>query len=374
MHVGAGDVIELAVDDAGNPERYRIDRVEQGAMQLLEAVRIESEVYVLSDIGEDTPGVSPFVPPVPVLPVFLDLPLMTGDEVPHAPHIAVTAKPWPGTVALYNSDSDSNYRLDQIIGHRAVVGVSETPLFAASSSLLDKGPDLQIRLTAGQLEGVDEAALLSGRNLAAIGDGSAGNWELFQFQRAELLEPNTYLLRNRLRGQLGSDGIMPAQWPSGSTFVLIDPALTQIALKTAARNLARHYRIGPARRGYDDPSYEHRIEAFSGIGLRPYAPCHLRVTADGAGGSMWSWIRRTRIDGDEWDLPEVPLGEESEVYVVRVMQGSMILREAVTTTPNWIYTAAEKADDGVSVPYEVHVAQISARFGAGLFARATVSD
>ena len=34
--------------------------------------------------------------------------------------------------------------------------------------------------------------------------------------------------------------------------------------------LARHYRIGVTARGYDDPTVVSRIEAFDGIGLRPY--------------------------------------------------------------------------------------------------------
>ena len=32
-----------------------------------------------------------------------------------------------------------------------------------------------------------------------------------------------------------------------------------------------------------------------------------------------SWIRRTRSGGDNWELPEVPLGEESESYEVDIL-------------------------------------------------------
>ena len=48
-------------------------------------------------------------------------------------------------------------------------------------------------------------SVLGGANLAAIGDGSADRWEVFQFARAELIAPQTYLLRDRLRGQAGSE-------------------------------------------------------------------------------------------------------------------------------------------------------------------------
>ena len=82
-----------------------------------------------------------------------------------------------------------------------------------------------------------------------------------------------------------------------------------------------------------------------------------------------SWIRRTRIGGDRWEVPEVPLGEETESYVVRVMQGTQILREAVTQTPGWIYDLAAQSADGVVGAYEVHVAQVSALYGPGQWAR-----
>ena len=368
MALGAGDVVTFPGDGGEGDVRYRIDRVEQSGLQLIEAVRIEPEVYTPSEMAEDVPGLKAFVPPVPVLPLFLDLPLMSGDEVPHAPHLAVTAKPWPGTVALYASATDDNYALSQIIAKSAVIGVTGSPLVAARPGLWDEGAPVEVRLTSGALETRDAAAVLNGANLAAIGDGSSGNWELFQFREAELIAPDTYWLSGRLRGQLGSDGLMPDVWPTGSWFVLLDGAPVQTGLTSAQRRSARHYRIGPARRGYDDPSYTHLVEAFDGNGLRPYAPAHLRASGDVGADIAVSWVRRTRIDGDSWDAPEVPLGEESESYLLRVMQGGSVLREEIRATPDWTYTGAAQAGDGLVLPARIEVAQVSARYGAGLFA------
>ena len=98
LGLGAGDLV--AVDGAS----YRIDRVELGAGQLIEAQRIEAGVYDPATMPEDMAEAQAFAAPVPVLPLFLDLPLITGDEAPHAPHLAVTAANWPGTVAVYGAD------------------------------------------------------------------------------------------------------------------------------------------------------------------------------------------------------------------------------------------------------------------------------
>ncbi|MDK3019292.1 baseplate multidomain protein megatron [Pseudodonghicola flavimaris] len=371
MALGAGDTIALA-ETGGSARRYRIDRVEQAEAQLIEAVRIEPAVYTPSALAEDPAGVAAFAAPVPVLPLFLDLPLITGDEQPQAPHLAVTATPWPGAVALYSSASDENYALDRIIAARSVIGVTETPLAAARTGLWDEGHALQVRLLSGALESREALAVLNGANLAAIGDGTA--WELFQFRRAELVASDTYLLSGRLRGQAGSDGVMPAVWPVGSWVVLLDGTPRQIGLTAAERRVARHYRIGVARRGYDDPSYVHLTAAFDGVGLRPYRPCHLQATREGSGDIIVRWLRRSRLtDGSDWTLAEVPLGEEREAYRIRVLKDGALIREETVLDPLWHYPAATRAGDGLSLPAVLEVAQISARFGAGPAARITLT-
>ena len=368
QNIGAGDIVELPAAGGGANGLFRIDRVEQSSMQLVEAVRIEPNVYQPSEMPEDVPQQLAFAAPVPVLPLFLDLPLLTGDEVEHAPHLAVTAQPWPGSVAVYSSGTDADYAVDRILAVRSVIGVTETPLSFAPAGRWDRDAPLQVRLVTGTLESRSRTAVLNGANAMAIGDGSSGNWEIIQFQDADLIAPGTYWLSNRLRGQAGSDGLVPDVWPAGSWAVLLDGTPSQIDLTPSQRRIARHFRIGPARRPVDDPAYLHLVEAFDGNGLRPYAPGHLRAEII-AGDIAISWVRRTRIDGDSWDLGDVPLGEETEAYLIRVRKGTDLLHEAATTTPQWTYTQADQASDGAAGAVSVEVAQISARYGPGLFAK-----
>ncbi|MEB8388620.1 glycoside hydrolase TIM-barrel-like domain-containing protein [Rhodobacteraceae bacterium KMM 6894] len=372
LALGAGDVLSLA--EAGGKGLFRIDRVEQmGNAQKIEGVRIEPESYRPVDIADEPPVVRPFVPPVPVLPLFLDLPLMNGDEVPHAPHLAVTAQPWPGSVALYASASDANYQLNQLIEARARVGVLETALPPACSGRIDRGDGILVRMLSGQLESIDDAGLLGGANLAAIGDGTPDGWELIQFRDAPLVAANTYLLGHRLRGQLGTEAAQKAPWPEGSFLVMLDGTPGQIEMADGQRGRARHYRIGPAGRAVDDPSFQHAIIAFEGVGLRPYSPAHMRAVTDTSGQTRASWIRRTRVDGDRWDTPDVPLGEESEQYVLRVLEGDAIRREEVLSAATFTYSASQKSADGISGAFALEVAQVSAKYGAGIFSRIDVA-
>jgi hypothetical protein len=370
--LGAGDVVELPGDGEEGPGRYRIDRVEEDGLLIVEAVRIEPEVYAPRD--PDEPGVSlrSFTVPLPVEAHFLDLPLLRGDENPVAPYVAAHAAPWPGGVALYQSAQDADYRLNTVLQRQAVTGMSETALPAARTGLVQRGLGLKVRLRHGALQSIPDAALLSGGNVAALGDGSTGRWEVFQFGKAELIGPQTYRLHDLLRGQAGSDALMPPVWPKGSIFVLLDGAPEQIGFTPAQRGVTQHFRLGPANRPLDDASFRHRVEVIKGNGLRPLAPCHPRVKTEG-GDLSFGWIRRTRIDGDGWERPEVPLGEERESYLVQVVAGGMVRRQEIVAVPEWDYPAANRAADGLAgVGFELSVAQVSAQYGPGPSRKLTV--
>ena len=364
--IDAGDVVALA--DQG---LYRIESVEIAEHRAIEAVRVDPEAYRLARY-EDTPAaVEPFLPPLPVFPLLMDLPLMKGNEHPSAPHIAVTAEPWPGPVGVYRESVNGGYELNAQISQRAVIGVTETDLKRAALGLPDRGGDLQIRLASGELHARDWKSVLNGANCLAIGEESGGFWEIIQFSDAELIGTDIYLVRNRLRGQFGTDAVMPDVWPVGSKVVLLDQAVAQIELPPSLRNISQKYRIGPASRALDGASYLDIDLAFKGNGLRPYAPCHLRMNNDGA-DHVFSWVRRSRIEGDRWE-GEVPLGEESETYLVRVTQTGAVLREVTVTTSVWRYSKEDQASDGVSNGYQLEVAQLSASFGAGGWAWFAVS-
>lgn len=361
---GAGDVVRLPED---SQTLWRIDRVEIGDTRLADATRVDRGLYTPSDSVEPAAQVTPFTPTLPVHPVFLDLPLMTGNEVPHAPHIAVAATPWPGSVAVYDNGTGT-FELNRLITTAAGIGLTETPMFAAAPGVADRGAPLRIRMFGGALAAISDVQLLAGANALAIGDGASDAWEVFQFRDAVLVDTDTWEVSHRLRGQLGTDPLMPATWPSGSTIVVLNNALEQLEMPTSSRGLERTYRIGSASRSVESSTYVEQSRAFEGVGLRPYAPAHLRATRSG-GDLALSWLRRTRIDGDLWSSGDVPLGETTEAYVLRVHNGFTQLREVSLTAPNWTYTAAMQAADAVVAPYFIEVAQVSERFGTGLFTR-----
>lgn len=366
--LGAGDVVQIA----GEKGHWRIDRREERGIMAVEAVRIEPEVYLPHESADDAVGLRAFVPPTPVQAVFLDLPLLSGDEVPYSPHVAFAANPWPGSVALYTSTTGSDFAPEGVYPTPSVVGTTQTALFASGAGLWDNGPALRVKLVRGALSSASRNMLLSGANIAAIGTEQGDLWEVFQFATAELVAPQIWDLRLRLRGQAGTNGIMPQDWPPGSRFVLLNSVPAQIALASGARGVSRTYRWGPASEPIGSPSWRQASRAFDGVGLRPYSVCHLRATVAGDGAVGVSWIRRTRIDGDPWGAEDVPLGESFERYSIRVVKDGSLRRQATLATPGWTYAAGMQGSDGVTAPFRIEVAQVSDRFGPGPFRAVTI--
>ncbi|MBB5722057.1 hypothetical protein FHS72_001681 [Loktanella ponticola] len=352
--LGAGDVIELHVN--GDQGTFRIDRVEDAGLRLVEATRVDPEVYLPQNIPDIAPKLKPYVGPVPVQLQFLDLPLITGDENPHAPHVVASGRPWPGQVALYTSGTDSDYTLDQIIQREGTMGQLVTPLQRGPVGTWDRQDGVTVKLIHGTLSSAEIASVLSGAGAIAIGDGSASNWEVLQFTKAIPVSAQEYQLSGFLRGQAGTSAMIPDVWPAGSAVVVLNGAIRQINVASTTRGTDRHFRYGPASEPLGDASYRYDVASFAGNGLRPYPVAHLRAQALGAEQQI-TWIRQTRIDGDDWSGLDVPLGEERETYLLTFHVGGVLTNTVIVSDPTWT--------GPLSVGTKVSVAQVSDRYGAG---------
>lgn len=186
-------------------ESYRVDRVEEFSQRAVTAVRVESGLY-RAPIRAATLGRSrAFVAPSPAHVEFLDLPLLSGDEVPHAPHVAATKSPWTSSMAVYSASNDFGYSLNREILRPATIGETMNALPTAEAGLWNRAR-LRVRLTSGLLQSVEEADVLNGVNVAAVRFGGAGDWEVLQFATAKLVARGEYELGALLRGRLALMG------------------------------------------------------------------------------------------------------------------------------------------------------------------------
>ncbi len=357
-----GDVVQL--QGAGGPETYRIDRITDAGARAIEATRIDPGLYVPTPARERRIEPEVSVVPGPIEAVLLDLPLAEGDGTDHQPRIAARAEPWPGEAAVFRSADVDGFSLIGRIVRPAAMGVTLEPLPPGAPDRWHRAA-IEVLLPAGRAAAASRLAVLNGANVIAI-EFAPERWELMQFRDAELIGTDTYRLGMFLRGQRGTSVESQAEIAAGARIVLVDAALERLPLEMTERGLERTYRVGPARFGVAHPSYEQSVFAAEGLGLRPFAPAHLRARRDKTSGDLAiRWIRQTRIGGDSWQGEDVPLGEELERYRLRIRAGGTLVRQVSLDTAFYAYSAAEQAADGATGPLEVAVAQLSTAFGHG---------
>ncbi len=361
---------DVTLTAGGRSHRLRLTGIDDAGARTMEAVATDPSIY--DPIGAPSRAAGQaqsVIVPGRALLVFLDLPLVTGGEVPWAPHAAAFASPWPGSELVFRSASDANYALDTALARPATLGRTTADFYSGPLWRWDEVNELRIKLANGTLASQDDLAVLGGANAIAV-QNADGEWEVSQFATATLTAPNEWTLTRLLRGQAGTEGAMRAPVAAGARVVLLDGAVDQLDLRQDEATLPFNYLWGPPGKPLSDPSYQGASEQFAAIGLRPLSPVRLSAVYDDSGDLVLSWIRRTRVGGDNWDQTEVPLGEESETYDVEILNasGDVVRTLSSLTSAAATYTAAQIASDfpsGLPTPFRFTVYQLSAAFGRG---------
>jgi hypothetical protein len=132
-------------------------------------------------------------------------------------------------------------------------------------------------------------------------------------------------------------------------------------------------RIAASGRNHDDPAAVALTVTPGDTALKPLSPVHVAAFRAGDGIHI-SWIRRTRIDGDNWGV-EVPLGEEAESYTLEILSGGAVVRSIACAVSQALYAAADELVDfgATQTSLHVRVAQLSSTVGAGHAAEITLA-
>lgn len=370
VEVKPGRLVAVRVDD-GIARPYIVQKVTRG-----DVLRIEARSFAEGALAPSSAPRRQAPAPLTfgaraVEVVFLDLPTLPGIDAPdHAGFAAAFAYPWPGGAdVLRSADPETGFALNLRIGSPARIGATVTALTAGKPGIVTGG-EVEVEVYQGGLISRPLADVCNGANALAV--QHAGGWEVLQYVGAELIGVGRWRLSGLIRGQRGTEGVAAADLPAGARVVILDRAV--VPLDMAPQDVGRlfHYRTGPT--DADRATYSARSHTFRGIGRRPFAPCHLRAVPQ-ADGLRLSWIRRTRIEGDAWpDGPgDVPVGEASALFRVEVGPvGGDAVRVVEVTSPRFDYSAAMRAEDGLTGAFAFRVSQVSDGYGAGLPAALTV--
>lgn len=357
-----GDRIDLV--DAAVAHRIRINHVQLGrpGMVKIKGVIDAAEAwdgYIAPALGSNSALVTPN--PATRLEV-LDIPALPSDAAD-----ALTlrfaacgiADGWKGaTLTRVMTSGNDEVLLD--FAKPATIGAAVSVLGSGSSNVIDEISTVDVALIAeGSLASASELAVLSGANIAVLGN------EVFQFLNATQLGTGLYRLSRLLRGRLGTEAAI-ATHAVGDRFVLLDDAVVPLVIP--ASNNGQSWNVRAATFG--DSLSSGTLVGFSiqGNSLKPLSPVLPSAIKDaGTGDITLRWVRRTRIDGDLRDYVEVPLMEQSEQYDVQVMNGGNVARSWLVSTVSVNYSAAQQVADFGTAPTSLtlRINQRSALVGPG---------
>ena len=348
--VRPGDRVTLA----GDARLWKVARTTLGSMRVeLELVRLAKDS--LPDPVAASPGrpVSPTdLPHGPTLVHLLDLPL--GDGLGNKPLLFVAAagseEGWRRAILSASYDGGASWQAAGATAAPAAIGVAGGVLPPAGSALFDTVSTLDVELANGAmwLEGRGDDALAGGANLALVGS------ELIQFGGAEPLAANRFRLSRLLRGRRGTEWAAAGHL-AGERFILLD-ADSLAVLEAPAGSLGGTASLLAAGIG-DLPDAAAASAAIEGAALQPPSPVHLRAEETAEGDLRIAWVRRSR---QGWAWPsgsDTPVGEERELYRLEIA-GAGFVRTATPAEPLYLYSAAQRLEDGGAGPVEIAVVQI----------------
>ena len=360
VELDPGDVINLSVN--GITRTIRITRIGyQASSIMVEGVYDNPSIYSPVKQGGNSIGqiIESISSEVNTEAQLLDIPILQDTDDDAGFYFAGTplgdTSLWSGS-ELYASDDGAAWNGVGFVDNAVPIGYAETILGDGPTTIWDDGNTLTVRIYSGTLNSATDIDVLNGQNYLLVGN------EIIQFGDAVQNADGTYTLSRLLRGRKGTEWSTSSHVQYERVVLLDRTSLDRVVYSSTYLNVKRLYRAPSVGQAVlDAPQFEF---TNTGIGLKPYSPVHIKAVDAGAGNYDVTWVRRTRVGGEWNDFIDVPLGEESEQYVVEVWRsGSMISSTTTTTTSATV--AAQSGDT-------IRVAQVSTIVGNGFYAAVTV--
>ena len=347
-YLDPGDVVRLGERD------FRLTRITDIGAREAEAERFEANLYTsraqIEELGSFEPKPVTAVPEI----YLADLPALSA--TPNgAPHIGAYASPWQSGVRVEAINGDWSLSLTQ----PAIMGVTKAVLPAGPIGRWDYASILDVEIFGGELTSLLDDDVLAGGNRLAV--ETPRGWEVLQFANARLTAPRRYRLSKLLRGQMGTNFVMVSRLAANAKILLLNTAVQPLPLDANALGAQLRLRHGPTHQSISEYGWQTSTFTPQRIALKPFSPVHLKLKKQSNGDWQFTWIRRSRIGGDDWSLPEIPLGETEEIYILYFYRSARLIRQEEVRATNYTYTAAQlRTDNAGNQGMVLGVAQIGA--------------
>lgn len=372
-----GDIIGFA--PANRP--WRIGDIADAEARDIEGFEVDPLAYAPFDLPKSATRQTAKVTYLNALPVIIDGPLLEDTDSDYAGYVSGVLSPFGSGMALYRSPSTSNYVFDTLLTLPGTIGITTADFYKTSYPMLwDRANSLYVDMVRGTLSSADEGDVLNGANTMLI-ENQDGEWEVLRFATATINGSYSYILSDLLRGLKGTEHAMRDPVPAGARVIVYNAAIVQTSIPSSLIGFSLNWKSGPASEDIGSSAYTSLTATLAGKGRRPLSPVHFKGARDsGSGDWSLSWIRRTRIGGEnDWrdGVTDVPLGEDSEAYRLQILDGpgGTVVRSIDLSSSPYAYSAADQAIDfGSAVTsFSARVAQLSTTYGAGIFNEQVIS-
>jgi hypothetical protein len=328
----------------GTTHRVRIldTSEQQGAIDIIAVAddqQILTAVGITSDEYEPQTTVSA---PSDTTMVLMDI-APTRDTESELPGYLVAATgvgSWPYASILRSLDGNSYDTEVARIYERAVIGTATSVLASAPPlGRVNIYETMTVRVL-GTLSSSTRSVMQQDRtiNVMAV-ETDSGGWEVIRFRTATLTgtdgDYNLYTLTSLHRGRQGTEWAV-ADHSSGNRVVLLSVSgLRSVDIGASEIGLLRYFKGVTAGRAISTATaVEFTPES---VRSKPWSPVRLRASVDESNNTTITWNRRTRL---EYRVGGVggnyfPLGEETESYDVRLMNGSTEVSSDTVTEEQW---------------------------------------
>jgi hypothetical protein len=372
------DVVKFVYDSRIFEARTVESNAGQGLVMEMHLVSEESTTYESSAVpGLPESAVSQSPEPKAVTFLWLfDIPLLRdGDANPGGTGFSFAMgsafKSWSGGLLNRSADDSSFAEIDKST-KPVTFGYSTNRLgVPAAPWVLDSVNTLTVRQSFGTYASATDDQIAAGANALLVGNPTAG-YELLQYKTAVLNLDGSYTLSDLIRGLRGTEwacgfwgDFLNGTNPHAAGDLVLDPYSGLVRHQDNLSLIAalRYYR--GVSNGQDIASAKSQSFTNSGNDLRPYAPKNVGGFLDASNNWVITWTRRSRFGDDI----TVPLGEDSELYELEILNGVGVVMRTVTglKSPTAIYTVAQQTSDFGTPPssFSVNVYQISGQIGRG---------
>ena len=358
LDLEVGDIIRFKGD------AWRIRRVSYNGRLSVTASRHIGGLYAAQHYQRPLPDISGdnlvALPHIELLDMALPAHRTDGFETHIGPLLAAAASPWPGQIDVVTGGRRLPISEPSQMGHLLA------PLKAGPVGRWDRGSQIEVALFNGVLSGLPAGDILAGANRLALKTDKG--WEVMQFARAELVGPRRYRLSHLLRGQFGTDAAMAEMAPAESVLVILDDHLQPLQAGDGSSVSLRYGIAGVAEDSY---SWREKKATLTYAATRCLAPVHgrLRMPEGPAGAWHVNWIRRTRIGGDDFIAPDVPLGEPQEIYQVDVLADNRVISSSRLNETSFGLSAQLRkkltVDQNPGAVWSIRISQINGQGALG---------